>query len=219
MHDLGLYIVAIDLLEEELNATCSEIGSDIEPLVLDITDSDAVEEALGAVVKRLGRADVLINNAGITRDGLILRMNKKAWMMLLMSILRCLCYVAFSFKTYYEERIGRIVNISSVVGVQGNASQVNYSASKAGLLGLTKSLARELGSRNVTVNAVAPGFIETEMTKNLPEEVRKDFLDSIPLKRPGYPSDVAKAVRFLVSDDASYITGQTLLVDGGMITV
>jgi 3-oxoacyl-[acyl-carrier protein] reductase len=177
-----------------------------------------VEQAVEDIIKESGRLDILVNNAGITRDGLLVRMKEEDWDQVLAVNLKgafnCLKAAA---KPMIKQRFGRIINISSIVGIMGNAGQANYVASKAGLVGLTKSAARELASRNITVNAVAPGFIETAMTQNLPEKVREAMLAQIPLNRFGTPEEVAHAVAFLASDQAAYITGQVMHVNGGML--
>jgi 3-oxoacyl-[acyl-carrier protein] reductase len=185
---------------------------------VNVTDSSEVDQAVGQVLKDLGRLDVLVNNAGITRDGLIMRMKDEDWDAVLAVNLKgtFLCTRAAS-RPMLKQRAGRIVNIASVVGLMGNAGQANYSASKAGIIGLTKSCAKEFGSRGVTVNAVAPGFIKTAMTDKLTEEQRSKMLELVPLGRLGEVADVAAAVAFLASDDAGYVTGQVLTVDGGMV--
>ncbi len=183
----------------------------------DVADAAAVEAFAKAVLERTGRVDFLINNAGVTRDGLFLRMGADDFDTVLGTNLRGVFVVCKAFvRAMAKARGGRIVNIGSVVGLTGNAGQVNYAASKAGLIGLSKSLAQELASRAITVNVVAPGFIDTDMTAVLAPDVRDAMLKQIPLSRFGVPDDVAKAVAFLCSDDAAYITGQTLVVDGGM---
>jgi len=187
-------------------------------LPFDVTDPPAVEQAVDQIAQESGRLDILVNNAGITRDNLVIRMKEEHWDQVLAVNLKgaYLCIRA-AVKLMLRQRYGRIINISSVVGVMGNPGQANYAASKAGLLGLTKSVARELASRNITVNAVAPGFITTEMTENLPAKTKAELLAQIPLNRFGTPEEVAHAVAFLASDAAAYITGQVLHVNGGML--
>jgi 3-oxoacyl-[acyl-carrier protein] reductase len=192
-------------------------GCEIEGVRLDVSDYQAVQEFIKGTAERFGRIDILVNNAGITRDNLLSRMKEVDWDAVvavnLKSVFNCTQAVA---RHMMKQRYGRIVNIASVVGAMGNAGQANYAASKAGIMGFTKSVARELASRNVTVNAVAPGFIETEMTAKLPEKAREAFLAQIPLGRAGRPEDVSRLVKFLVSDEASYITGQVIHLNGGM---
>lgn len=183
----------------------------------DIADPEAVKEAFKRLIKELGRVDVLVNNAGITRDNILVLMKPGEWDDVLNTNLKgaFLCSQAVG-KTMMKQRYGRIINITSVVGTIGNAGQSNYSAAKAGLIGLTRSLARELVSRNITVNAVAPGFIETDMTLEMPEKARESLLAQIPAGRYGAPEDIAAAVKFLASNEAGYITGQVIHVNGGM---
>ncbi len=192
---------------------------DTEAMIVkaDVSDFDQAKAMIGAVKERFGRIDVLVNNAGITRDGLVMRMSEEQFDSVIDTNLggtfNCLRHAV---PIMVKQRYGRIINISSVVGIYGNAGQVNYSASKAGIIGLTKSAAKELGSRNITVNAVAPGFIETAMTADLDEKASEALTNGIALKRLGSGDDVASAVAFLASEDASYITGQVLGVDGGL---
>jgi 3-oxoacyl-[acyl-carrier protein] reductase len=182
-----------------------------------VSDPEAVDEMAREITRSLGNVDILINNAGVTRDNLLLRMKEVDWDTVLDVNLKAafLCAKTFS-RQMLKSRWGRIINISSVVGLRGNPGQANYCAAKAGLLGMTKSLARELGSRNITVNAVAPGFITTEMTAQLPREREQEMLQQVPANRLGTPEDVASVVSFLAGDAAGYVTGQVIAVDGGM---
>ena len=216
----GAAVVLVDVQADKLEAVAASIagaGGRAEARAVDVGDAAAVEAAVAAVVAAHGRIDHLVNNAGITRDGLLMRMKEADWD----AVLRVNLKGAFNFsksvlRTMIAARYGRIVNIASIAGLMGNAGQANYAASKAGLIALAKSLAREVGSRGITVNAVAPGFIATAMTDALPEEVRKSYLEAIPLKKFGLPKDVASAVEFLLSEEAAYITGQVVGVNGGM---
>ena len=192
-------------------------GGLADAVAMDVTDDAAVTAAVAGILERHGRIDILVNNAGITRDQLMLRMKRDDWDAVLATNLTAAygCVQAV-LKGMVKQRSGRIVNITSVVGQAGNAGQVNYAASKAGLIGLTKALALEVASRGITVNAVAPGLIETDMTKALSAGTHEEWASRIPLKRLGTAADVASAVAFLASDEASYITGQVLAVNGGM---
>jgi len=194
-------------------------GGRAETLSLDVTEAASIEAAIGDVVARHERIDIVVSNAGITRDGLLLRMKRDDWDAVLQTNLTAsfvLCQAAL--KPMLRQRSGRVIMISSVVGQMGNVGQANYAASKAGLIGFCKSVAREVGSRSITVNVVAPGLIETDMTRGLTENTRGDWETKIPLGRLGTPADVAHAVCFLASDEASYITGHVLAVNGGMYT-
>ena len=185
----------------------------------DASDFAAAQELIDSVVADFGGLDILINNAGITRDNLLMRMSEEQWdEIMTVNLKSCFNTVKAVSRTFMKQRSGSIINMSSVVGVKGNAGQANYSASKAGIIGFTKSVALELGSRGIRSNAIAPGFIETEMTEVLDEKMVQTWRDAIPLKRGGQPEDVANACIFLGSDLSSYITGQVLLVDGGMLT-
>jgi 3-oxoacyl-[acyl-carrier protein] reductase len=205
---------------EKLEEVATEIraaGTEAYVVGIDLASQDSIQESFSKTSKEFGRIDILINNAGLTRDGLALRMKRDDWDAVLQTNLSgsffCIQQV---LPAMVRERWGRIVNITSVVGESGNAGQANYAASKAGLIGLTKSLAQELASRNITVNAVAPGFVETDMTASLSDELKAKITQSVPLKRIGRPEDVAAAVKFLIGDDAGYITGHVLDVNGGM---
>nr|MBP8784369.1 beta-ketoacyl-ACP reductase [Synergistaceae bacterium] len=183
----------------------------------DVSDPDQVKALFKDVSEKMGSVEVLVANAGVTRDNLLMRMKDEEWQKVLTTNLNSVYYCTReAIRPMMKARYGRIIAISSVVGLTGNAGQANYAAAKAGVLGLMKSLARELASRGITANSIAPGYIETDMTAVLPEEVRMAVLEKIPLARYGQPEDIAKAVAFLASDDASYITGQVLAVDGGM---
>ncbi|MGI6148883.1 MAG: 3-oxoacyl-[acyl-carrier-protein] reductase [Firmicutes bacterium] len=187
-------------------------------LAVDVSDAAQVDAAVHEILQRWGRIDVAVNNAGITRDGLLMRMSDDDWETVLKTNLTGVFNVCRAvIRPMIKQRSGRIVNVASVVGIAGNAGQVNYAASKAGVIGLTKSLAKEVASRNILVNAVAPGYIDTDMTRALTEEQRAVLLKHIPLQRTGQPEDVAKLVGFLVSEDNQYITGQVIRCDGGLM--
>ena len=202
---------------QETVEACRALGVQAEAFQADVSDPAACEELINGVKERFGRLDILVNNAGVTRDGLLMTAKPEDFDKVLDTNLKgaYFCMKAAA-KVMMRQRYGRIVNLSSVVGLRGNAGQTNYSASKAGLIGLTKSLAKELASRNVTVNAVAPGFIATDMTAALPEAVRTEMCKTIPEGRAGQPEDVANAVAFFAAEQSSYLTGQVLCVDGGM---
>lgn len=194
-----------------------DAGGKAEAVALDVTDQTAIEAALSGLLARHGRIDVLVNNAGVTRDTLLLRMKREDWDTVIQTNLTAAfaCSQAV-LKPMVKQRAGRIVNITSVVGQSGNAGQANYAASKAGLIGFTKALALEVASRNITVNAVAPGLIDTDMTRAIAGDAHEEWAAKIPLKRLGTADDVASAVLFLASDEAAYITGHVLAVNGGM---
>ena len=202
---------------EETVSLCREKGVEAIAVQADVSDAAQVEALFAAATEAFGRVDILVNNAGITRDNLIVRISEEDFDAVLNTNLKgtFLCCKKAA-RLMMRQRWGRIVNLSSVVGLRGNAGQVNYAASKAGVVGMTKSLAKELASRGVTVNAVAPGFIETDMTAAMPQAAKDAMMPTIPMQRLGAPEDVAKAVAFLASDEAAYVTGQVLAVDGGM---
>jgi 3-oxoacyl-[acyl-carrier protein] reductase len=216
----GAEIVLVDIQKEKLDDVASkitDIGGKAAAYEADVSKTGQVEDLVDTLIRNHGSVHHLINNAGITRDNLLMRMKEEEWD----SVMAVNLKGVFNFskaliRHMIRNRYGRIVNISSVVGLIGNPGQANYSASKAGVLGFTKSLAREVASRGITVNAVAPGFIQTAMTESLPEAVQEQFLSVIPMGRFGTPHEVAQAVRFLVSDQASYITGQVININGGM---
>lgn len=217
----GSEIVICDVNQEALDATRKEIevlGRRAETFIVDVTNLSQVEEMINKTLDKLQKIDILINNAGITRDALIVRMSEQEFDSVIAVNLKGTfnCIKAVS-KVMMKQRYGKIISISSIIGIMGNAGQANYAASKAGIIGLTKSVAKELASRNVNVNAIAPGFIETEMTAKLPENVKAQMLAFIPLNRFGKASDVANLAMFLASDVSSYITGQVIKIDGGMV--
>jgi len=216
----GVEVILVDIQKEKLEEVADEIRKNkgkVAVYVADVSRLDEVMEVVEAVVQSSKKIDYLVNNAGITRDNLLMRMKEEEWD----SVLKVNLKGVFNFskaviRNMINNRYGRIVNISSVVGLIGNAGQCNYSASKAGVVGFTKSLAREVASRGITVNAVAPGYIATPMTESLPESVKEKFRDWIPVKRFGTPEEITHAVKFLLSDEAAYITGQVINVNGGM---
>ncbi|MBI4796487.1 MAG: 3-oxoacyl-[acyl-carrier-protein] reductase [Deltaproteobacteria bacterium] len=219
---LTLYLNDV-VIGEEAEKTRQEVeakGADARLLQFNVADTAAVQAGIDRIIQESGRLDLLVNNAGITRDNLVMRMKEADWDQVLeVNLKGAYNCIRAAAKPMIKQRGGRIINISSVVGVMGNPGQANYVASKAGLIGLTKAVARELASRNITVNAVAPGFIETEMTAALPEKVRAEMQAQIPLNRFGTPEEVAQAVVFLAGDAAAYMTGQVLHVNGGMLMV
>jgi len=215
--DQGAQVVISDLDQALVESVAAQIGRGAIGVKANVVDAAEVEAMMASVLEKLGRIDVVVNNAGITRDTLMIRMDEKDWDLVLdINLKGAFLVTKAAARVMMKQRSGRIVNISSVVGLGGNAGQANYAASKAGLIGLTKSAAKELCTRGITVNAVAPGFIETEMTHNLSDVARQAFLTRVLINRAGLPNDVAAAVLFLASDEASYITGQVLAVDGGL---
>jgi len=216
--DFSIIVASPEIENNE--AVAQEIrssGGEAITLNLDVSSPESVKEGFAQVLAEKTRIDVLVNNAGITRDGLAVRMKPADWdLVLKINLQGAFLCAQQALPGMMRNRWGRIVNIASVVGQAGAAGQANYAASKAGLIGLTKALAQEMASRNITVNAVAPGYIATDMTKVLPDEVKQKILASVPLGRMGTPEDIAAAVKFLASEDASYITGQVLAVNGGM---
>lgn len=217
----GMDVVVSDVLLEEAEKTAEEfraLGVRSIAIKADVSRPEDVENLLETTVKEMGGVHFLINNAGITRDNLAIRMSEKEWDMVIDINLKgtFLCSQAAS-KIMMKQRFGRIVNIASVSGILGTAGQANYASSKAGVIALTKSFARELGKRNITINAIAPGFIMTEMTEQLSEKVKEEYISNIPLNRAGTPDDVAEAVLFLISPSASYITGTVINVSGGLL--
>ena len=218
----GARVASVSRTEANARKTADEINR-LRPnwakaYYVDIADHAAVQKTGEHILHEFGRVDILVNNAGVRRDALSMRMSPEDWDIVLNTNLKG----AFNFaqaiqRAMVKQRSGRIINISSVIGLIGNAGQTNYAASKAGLIGFTKSLARELAARNITVNAIAPGYVATDMTNSLPEDIQKSLQERIPLKRVATGEDIAGAVAFLASDDASYITGQVLCVDGGIV--
>ena len=214
---LNANVVICDLDQQQVEAVAAEIGDRAVGFKADVTAAADLEQLFDQVVEKFGRIDVLVNNAGITRDTLMIRMNEKDWDTVLdINLKGSFLATKLAAKIMMKQRSGRIISISSVVGLTGNAGQANYAASKAGLIGFTKSAAKELAARGITVNAVAPGFIQTEMTEAMTDAAKEAFLAQVPLKRPGLPQDVASAVMFFASDAAAYVTGQVLAVDGGL---
>ncbi|MGH8004160.1 MAG: 3-oxoacyl-[acyl-carrier-protein] reductase [Limisphaerales bacterium] len=217
----GASVVVSDLLADAAGACVEEFKSNgFSALALagDVSSADSIEETVNKTVEAFGSVDILVNNAGITKDGLLFRMSEGDWdKVMAVNLKGVFLATKAASRVMAQKRWGRIVNISSVIGLMGNAGQANYAASKAGVVGFTKACAKELAGRNITVNAVAPGYIRTEMTEKLPEQAKEAFLAAIPLGRAGTAEDVASAVSFLVSEEAGYITGQVLQIDGGLL--
>ena len=219
---MGYNIAVVDACpiegsQETADEIAKEYGVETKAYRCDVSSSESVKETVADVAATFGSIDALVNNAGITRDGFLVRMKEEDFdAVIAVNLKGTYNFFREVVPVMSKQKYGRIVSISSIVGLQGNAGQVNYSASKAGVIGITKSVARELASRGVTANAIAPGYVETPMTAVLPEKVKEEMLKAIPMNRYGQVEDIANAVNFLVSDDASYITGQVISVDGGM---
>jgi len=217
----GCDIAIGDVEVQEAENTRTEIermGRKALALQMDVTDYAKVEEALNKILDKLGKVDILVNNAGITKDNLLVRMSQAEWdAVLKVNLGGCFNCIKAVSRPMIKQRSGKIINIASIIGIVGNAGQANYSASKAGIIALTKTAAKELASRNINVNAVAPGFIQTEMTDRLTEDLKQKMKEAIPLKRFGGPGDIASTCLFLASEEADYITGQIIVIDGGMV--
>lgn len=219
--DAGCNLLVSDIDGDGVEAVAGQIrakGRKAVAMKSDVSKMGDAEKMIETALEQLGSVDILVNNAGITRDNLMMRMSEAEWDSVInINLKGTFNCIKAATRAMLKQRAGKIVNLASVVGVMGNAGQANYSASKAGVIGLTKSVAKEFGPRNIQVNAIAPGYIETEMTKNLPDAAKEAFLTLIPLKRPGNPEDVANIVLFLASPLSDYVTGQVLNVDGGMV--
>ena len=217
----GCTVICVSRNESSCGSVAEEIracGGKAESFAFDVSDSGQVKEKCAEILKKYEAVDILVNNAGITRDNLLMRMSDEEWNAVILTNLSSCFYLSRNLvRAMMGKRWGRIINISSVSGIAGNAGQANYSAAKAGIIGFTKTLARELAARNITANAVAPGFIETDMTAKLPENIMEAAKAAIPLKRFGKPDDIARVCAFLASEEASYITGQVISVNGGLV--
>ena len=221
MGEAGAHVICLARTELKIQEVSKEIndkgGSSIAKCC-DISDSNSYIKTIKTILDDYNTIDILVNNAGITKDSLVLRMNENQWNEVIQTNLTGSFYgIKAVLKSMIKNRFGRIINITSIVGLTGNAGQANYAASKSGIIGMTQSIAKEVGSRGITVNCIAPGWINTEMTTELPENSKKDLLDRIPIKKIGKPEDIAYTALFLASNEASYITGQTITVDGGRV--
>ena len=218
--EAGALVIGTATSERGATAIQEYLGDKGHGLVLNVTDGESVDQLFASIKEKVGEVDILVNNAGITRDNLLMRMKEDEWTDIIDTNLSSLYRTSKPvLRSMMKKRSGRIINIGSVVGTMGNAGQTNYCAAKAGLIGFTKSLAREVASRQITVNAIAPGFIQTDMTDELTEEQQKGIMSQVPMERLGQPQEIANAVLFLASDSAAYITGETLHVNGGMYMV
>ena len=218
----GANIVVADLMKDEAEKTANELKNKYNvktfSVSVDVAKYSSVEECVKSVIESFGKIDILVNNAGVTKDTLILRMTPEDWDFVLnINLKGTFNFTKVVSQYMMKEKTGTIINIASIIGITGNIGQANYSASKGGIIALTKTTAKEFASRNITCNAVAPGFIDTEMTRKLPEKIREEMLKLVPLKKMGLPEDVADIVLFLASDLAKYVTGQVVVVDGGMV--
>ena len=217
LSNAGAHVVCVSRNEADVKAVADSLPH-ASSAACDVSSAEGFGELVNSIITDQGQLDILVNNAGITRDGLIMRMKEDDWNLVMdINLKGAFNGIKAAMRPMMKQKSGRIINISSVVGLMGNAGQINYAASKAGLIGMTKSVARELSSRGITANCVAPGYVETDMTNKLTDEIKSSLNEQIPLGRIGNVKDIAYAVAFLASDEASYITGQTLSVDGGMV--
>ena len=221
LSNAGAHVICLARSKNEIKELCDQIkkqNGSASYHSCDVNDNNKFSDIINSTVKQYGRLDILINNAGITRDSLLLRMSEEKWDQVLNTNLKATFQsIKTSIRPMMKNKFGRIINITSIVGITGNPGQANYAASKSGLIGMSKSIAKEVASRGITVNCIAPGWIDTEMTKEIPENSKKDLLTRIPIGKTGKPEDIAYAVLFLASNEANYITGQTITIDGGRI--
>jgi len=221
LSEAGAHVICIARSKDKIKLLSEKIkknGFSASYIKCDISDGDSFTDVISNVSKDYGKLDILVNNAGVTRDALLIRMNEEQWDTVLNTNLKAAFYgMKAAIRPMMKNKSGRIINISSIVGLTGNPGQANYAASKAGLIGMTKSIAKEVATRGITVNCIAPGWIQTKMTKDLPEKSKEELLKRIPQARTGIPEDIAYTTLFLASDEANYITGQTITVDGGRV--